>query len=369
MKCVNLSLFLFLLGIWAVLPFATKAITNPTNTSLVTKVLSSGVEKNVFFSPMSANAILNLIALASDQGKNMYEEMKSLLPDFGYQQYGTFLQETKNDELHPINMGNRIFSRHTDLIDPNYVRTINTLYNTGVEGLNDKSVTEINEWAKNVTKGHLEDVVTDREVLDANLIMLNVIFFEAEWKLPFAETTESVFYLRYGDEIQVKYLNVKGTFLINQIFGSAVVKIPYVGDEYSMVVVHSIKGLDDLVDVLDIPQMKQMQKTFIVAKNFKLALPKFKISYKTNIKEILTSRGKGSLFNENSQINKLGKLDQKTEISQKAGIVVDDIAANGSGKISGRRDFYANRPFLFYIIKESTDDIVFVGTVANPNLE
>ena len=120
--------------------------------------------------------------------------------------------------------------------------------------------------------------------------------------------------------------------------------------------------------------------SFKITESVDIKLPKFKYEYEIMLNDVLTEMGMGIAFTGQADftgINRLGDMlidyvkhksfiEVNEEGTEAAAVTVDAIerlSVGGPAKIP----FYVNRPFMYVITEKSSDAILFIGTVKNPN--
>jgi len=110
-------------------------------------------------------------------------------------------------------------------------------------------------------------------------------------------------------------------------------------------------------------------------------MPRFKFTWESDLKQILSSLGMAVAFSENeanfTKINSDGHLFI-TKVKHKTYIDVNEEGTEAAAATSvgigltsagpGGPEFHAVRPFLFFITEEDTGAILFAGKVENPFL-
>ncbi|HEY9838791.1 MAG TPA: serpin family protein, partial [Vampirovibrionales bacterium] len=116
-------------------------------------------------------------------------------------------------------------------------------------------------------------------------------------------------------------------------------------------------------------------KEYWEPKPIKLGLPRFKIEYDIDLKDILTAMNMGIAFGSQADFSSItaepfwiSKVKHKTfvevnEEGTEASAVTAIMATRG-----GTREMIIDRPFFFAIRDNSTGTVLFMGTLVNPML-
>lgn len=252
-----------------------------------------------------------------------------------------------------------------------------------IDIMSNDSTKRINEWVKKATNGKIDKMVDGP--LDDNLVamLLNAIYFKGDWKYPFdkEDTENRNFLLRDGTEKEVPFMKLeeKLSYTANSEFQA--IKLPYGEGEMSMTVVlpNEGVGLDGFQSTLSSGKWEEIQSGMKSMKGT-IILPKFKMSYETELNDALKTLGMTSAFTDMAEFSKMvegdaslfiNKVKQKTyidvneegtEAAAVTGITVDTTSA----PVDDPFVMDVNRPFFFVITDDETGIILFLGSLSNP---
>ena len=197
-------------------------------------------DENFFISPASISLALSMTYQGA--GEQTKEEMAEVL---GYQ--GMDLEELNRanadlltilgrpDKGVEMSLANSIWKREGVDFYEDFLEVNREYYQAEVEALDfdDPEASDIiNNWVKEETGGHIEDIVDDNIDPLTIMFLINALYFQADWSLPFDEeaTTDQSFYLPDGNEIRVPMMHQreKLDYLENKDFQA--VRLPY-GEE------------------------------------------------------------------------------------------------------------------------------------------
>lgn len=246
----------------------------------------------------------------------------------------------------------------------------------------------INGIVANATKGQIEKAIHPRDLLNAKMIILSVLFFQGDWTLPFnrSSTTETPF-LNENDvtvgTVPMMYNKAVFPFAAFRELEAQIVELPYGSDRHlSMMVILPRKGvpLKDVIGRLANFNMQTIyQELRQAAEEYEddeveVFLPRFEITADYKLRAPLFDMGvKAAMTKETAQFDKMAKDIFLGEIVQKSRIIVNEegttasasTAAIFANKATPPR-FLANRPFAFLIVDKRYDVILFMGQVKNP---
>jgi len=150
---------------------------------------------------------------------------------------------------------------------------------------------------------------------------------------------------------------------------------------FSMVVLLPKAGFSvpDILDVLDAGAWNSWLENFVSVDNIPVSIPKFKFTYDNSLKNVLSALGLSVAFSDTADftgINKNGNLFI-SEVEHKTFIEVNEEGTEaaaatavtlGTTSVGPGRPFVADHPFVFVIKEKYTNAILFIGILANPNL-
>ena len=355
-------------------------------------------QSNVIISPFSVKLLLALLAEAAGNNTQTQRELIKTLeviksPDNLRGFYKKVLTSLKKENpYNTLNLETKMFT--DEFIEPKqrYAAMLATYYGTSIERLNfensQASADYINNWCKNVTNGHLQNLVTKDSIQNSVILLTNAIYFNGLWRRQFNETYEGVFFQTPENQTRVQYMEQTEYFYYydHSSLNAKILRLPYKGKKFSMFILlpKTKGGVEELTHVLQNDQVKRMQFMMEETK-LKVTLPKFKFEFNKNLKGTLSSLGIHDIFTDNASLPGLdrgGDVAGKLKVSnvlQKAGIDVNEKGTEAfastvfeiGNKFGGDpviEEFTVNRPFIFFIEEEATGSIIFAGKVLEPVL-
>jgi len=249
---------------------------------------------------------------------------------------------------------------------------------------------EINDWVENKTNHLITDFIS-QETLSANtrLLVLNAIYFKANWKYPFIkfQTLNSVkFDVTENSQVEVDMMT-RSDFMLyqsNKALRSDIVSLPYEDENFQMMVFlphdNSDGSLQNLIGEFQSVDFNNIYGN-LTESQVDLYLPKFSIGFKSELVSTLMKHGVRSMFNpefadfsriseESLRVSNIlheTKVEVSEEGSEAAGITgaVLDLRST----VSQFHDFNVNRPFVFVIHDRKNNIPLFIGKVVNPSSE
>ncbi len=245
-----------------------------------------------------------------------------------------------------------------------------------------QSVEMVNKWVAGKTNGKISKMFKSLDHT-TKLILLNAVHFTGEWESKFDPewTSKGDFFLSDGTKVQTEMMFNTVDLQVAHInnLNAKAVKLPYVGNRFSMVVV-----LPNKIDGL--PEMERELRTFDLSsikfeesQEVEILMPKFKLESEHNLIKTLKALDIVSLFRE-GEADLTGLSPQPrlsvSSVMQKASIEVNEKGSEASAAtasaVSTRSGlpgfpFTCNHPFLYFIEDSETGLTLFIGRVVNPN--
>lgn len=239
----------------------------------------------------------------------------------------------------------------------------------------------INHWVANNTNNKIEDLISpDHLKDDAILVLTNAIYFKSNWATKFDPllTKKGEFINHENKSLTVDYMSGKGSYKTFQDEDVKILELPYLGEEFSFLVLlptHSIKSLENYLtnDSYTYWTENLRQTEFEL-----IQIPKFKSSFKIEMKDMLSEMGMPNAFNGAAEFNGIGSArgqiilsavihqtfiefnEEGTEAAAATGIVAQARSSHEPKK------FIVDRPFIYVIRHIQSNTILFIGKQSNP---
>ena len=336
-----------------------------------------------------------------------------------------------------LNIANAIWAEKTFSIEAPYRETVGKHYGTGAfraadfKGNADGEREKINSWVEGKTKDRIKDLIGKGVLTEyTRMVLVNAIYFKGEWASPFKEantkdadfttadgtkTTTPTMHGGSGDASYAAF-NADGSLFATpdrvpawgndpgparypDAGGFAMAKLPYKGDEISMILIAPMShdGLNAIEEKLSsarldewIGKLKQRQ-TQIVLPKFKLETDYALGEGGTDPKGILPAMGMKRAFTDPRLENSadfsgmhvpaspmdalyIGKVIHKAflEVNEKGTEAAAATAVSMISPASLPRTepfnpvFKADKPFLMLIRHDATGAILFMGRMMTP---
>lgn len=352
---------------------------------------------NIFFSPFS---IFSALSMTAEGSKNItWNEMSAVfhLQQDNNVRWNGFLNLIRTinnpDKDYKLYTANNLWLQKDFSFLDVYLNIVTNYYLAELATLDfindpDGSRQIINQRVEDLTQRKITNLFPPGTINSyTRLVLTNAIYFKATWKNKFIKenTYEQDFTTSPGNTIKVQMMHQELTRPIENFYDKAkVLELPYINDEVSMFIfLPDIDKMAELENAMTIENLNSWMSARNTQTNtpvyVDLALPKFRVETKYVLNNILSEMGMGSAFNA-TIADFSGMTGFKglyiTFVVHKAFVAVDEEgteAAAATGVSMGitsvpppATPFIVDHPFMFMIVENSTDAILFMGRVIEP---
>lgn len=356
------------------------------------KLCTRGKNDNVVVSPFSVSAALSMTANGA-AGKTR-DEMRATLGLQGTDEESNkrFKELTasllKVNPVSELNIANALFAKAGFKIKPDFIAANQNYFGAKVETLDfakPETVQIINDWVKEQTKGKIPTIV-ENIAPDVFLYLVNAVYFKGDWLKEFdkaASQTEDFRAPGGKQSVTMMHRSEKMRYLEGENFQA--VALPYKDNRLEMRVFLPAEKTDvhAFIDSLTNENWKKWSTGFEEREGH-LGLPRFKIEYKTELKDVLVQAGMPCAFADDcADFSRMvddpaviSRVLHKTfiEVNEKgteaAAVTAVEMRAT-SAMIDPVPPFemICDRPFVIVIRDAETDTNLFVGLIASPKGE
>ena len=344
-------------------------------------------KENICLSPLSAQFAMAMVA-GGAEGKTRTEILNAMqLGDSanikGRRLLNDIAEKTVWNEHGDVRIANSIWIKEGFEVKQKFVDTNKEYFDALVESaeFNQETVKRVNDWCNENTNGKIPAIL-DRFTESDRMLLINALYLKAAWSKPFQErnTTDKKFTTERGEEIEVPMMMMRS----NEQF--------YKDDVVSMVT-KNLQGGYSMLFILPGEGVKCDEAAEYVAKDFdtflknmevkdvSLSLPKFTTDFGMSLKNTLANLGIKRAFGGKAQFG--GISDEALYISdvvQKTYINVNEkgteaaaVTVAVAGLLSMRPPkievITFDRPFIYAIVKNSGNEVLFAGKVGNPTIK
>lgn len=356
---------------------------------LFKKVNELEQNKNLFISPLSVSLALGMTLNGANT--STYDSMKATLelPEVPQLQineaYKSLIELLMNiDPKVNFKIANSIFYRNTFTFENEFIELNKKYFDALVKGLNfsdPASVGIINQWVKENTNGKIDKIVDEIEN-DIVMFLINALYFKGTWKYEFDKknTRDDLFTQQNGTRSSCKMMVQEAEFnyLAKEDFQA--IDLPYGDGSFSMTIFLPKQNRDVNSFIASITESNwNAWLSSFTKQKVKLFLPKFKLEYEIQMKNVLTALGMGIAFDPyNADFTKLYKGYERAYISKVKHKTYVDVYEEGTeaaavtsveiGITSVGQDIVmrCDRPFVFVISEKNSNSILFIGKIIEP---
>jgi len=345
-------------------------------------------DSSFLISPLSASMALGMTMNGADG--NTWEEMRTVLGFEGMTQedinesYRTLTELLLTlDGSVTTGLANSVWIRSGFSVFDSFREVLEADFDAevGVLDFDDPaSVDVVNAWVSEATNGRIEDIVEPPIEPAAVMFLMNALFFQAPWSLPFdpANTEMAPFRLRDGTTVDVEMMGFERRqfFYATETEHYTAMDLPFGGRAYALTVVvpSELDGLAALVSGLDGAGWRTLTEGIRDA-FVGVHLPRFTLEYEREYQDVLTELGMGEAFDPlRADFSRLSSREGLfvREVRQKTFLTVNEEGADAAAATLAvgaalseipRIDVRADRPFLFAIRERLSGTILFLGAV------
>ena len=264
-----------------------------------------------------------------------------------------------------------------------YVNDMKKYYSAQIEALDfskSSSLEKINNWCSKNTGGMIPSILDELNP-EAAMYLLNAIYFNADWKEKFDknDTRNSSFTLPDGSVVTRELMHRMAIAQGCESELCSMLRIPFGSGGYSMYVMLPAEGKTTGDLIRDMSQQEltdHLNAIDMTPQVVDILMPRFEIMSDIDLIDVLKPMGIKSAFTTSANFSNMS--DTRLFVSmmkQKAKIEVNEDGAKASAvtiaemeptspgpQLYEKAEFHATRPFLYFILEESTRSIFFIGT-------
>ena len=348
-------------------------------------------DDNIFFSPTSMFVAFS--ALYEGARGNTADQMQQVFgfePDLQARYNATahlMSSVNRDDPNATLEMANALWPALQFVPSDSYVDAVRSVYLADVERVDftGGGVDRINSWASEKTHGKIEEVLTP-DAVDAStfLVITNSIYFNGSWTVPFPEedTVNHDFWKRPSESVKTDFMRVQDRFDYASSDGVQIIRMPYVGDRLSMLVIlpNDRDGIGSLESGVSAGQMAQWKQS-MQSHEVNVFMPKFTMETSYSLPAYLSSLGMVDVFDDSlADLSGIAPVEPNglyvSEAIHKAYVDVNEVGTEAAAITAVVLDFtsaqppppmfIANHPFIFIIQDDESGAILFMGRLSDP---
>ena len=329
--------------------------------------------ENIMISPTSLNVALGMVT--NGAGGETLKELEDFL-GCSIDEYNQFVKSYTEHPEEGVNVVNAVWVANNYNLKEEYCKLLVDYYNATQEKLDfsdPKSIDKINEWVDKNTDGRFKKVLSDVPA-DTRTILTNVVDFDKKWKEPFEEF--QIEEGKFNNEKNVTYLSdmTRCSYYENE-YATGFAR-DYEGDRYSFIGILPKQEGEFSVSDLDIESLLRNETYEKVDYKF----PEFEFEFESTLNSYLKQLGINNAFGNNADFSNLleetegyriDSVMQKTKVivnreGTKASAATTIVVGTNSVVQEEIKEIYLDRPFVFIIYDNETEECLFIGKVVNP---
>lgn len=348
--------------------------------------LADSQGKNIFYSPASVSAALAALSVGA-RG----ETHEQLFRGLGFnsttqadvdQAFHKLLDVANNTAHQDTSEGTAVFIDHRFKPQPEFLDTLKQSYHADGFTVDFTQTTEsadtINNYVSEKTHGKIDKLV---DSLDPSTVMylISYIYFKGKWATPFdpERTREDEFTVDENTKVPVQMMTQRDTFdtYYDDAINTSVLHLPF-NSSHSMLLL-----LPDEMATLENnigPDHVTKWLRSMNSRDYIIYIPKFSIKTSYSLKDVLSEMGMTDMFGDRADLSGIaeGQKLAVSEVVHQAALDVDEAGATAAAATGIRIVFLSrviypvlkfNRPFMVMITERSTEKVLFLGKIVNPN--
>ncbi|KAM9356319.1 alpha-1-antitrypsin homolog [Pholidichthys leucotaenia] len=340
--------------------------------------------KNIFYSPLGISTALSMLSTGArgDTHSQIFSTLgyRTLNQTQVNEAFGHLFQMLHNSQGgHCLNVGSTTVLRTGFSPLEKFLKAVKEVFNSEILNVDfnksDEAAAEINRHIARKTQGKIKDMVTDLDPAMA-MMLFNYVYFRGEWEMPFdpIDTRKARFSVNSTTKVEVDMMTKIGYFSFHYGNHTKVVTLPYKGSIFMMIVLPDKGKMKEVEAFITKDQLQHWQDSAFMRTIF-LRMPKFSISDEASLDNSLTAMGIADAFSDKADFSGISEdiMLKLSKVSHQAVLSVDETGTEAAAATAGEitpmslpERVIINRPFMVFILDDSTNSILFMGKINNP---
>nr|XP_061842983.1 alpha-1-antitrypsin homolog [Nerophis lumbriciformis] len=342
--------------------------------------------KNIFFSPLSIATALSL--LSTGAAGDTHSQLFSTL-GYGGQEPAKINQAYKHlfhmlahkQDQQQLDIGNALAVRSHFTPAEAFMKGAKEFFSSELLQVDfskpQEAAAQINTYIANKTNDMIKDQVKDLDSAMA-MVLINYVYFKGHWKRPFNSslTRKADFHVDENTKVEVDMMKKmsRHDFYYDHENATSVLMLPYKGNT-SMMIVLPDEGKMATVEERITKECIRHWHNSLYRQSVNVFLPKFSISTSAALDASLKELGITAAFGDGADFSGISS-DMKLKLSKashQAVLSVDEMGTEAAAvttlevmPMSMPARMVMDRPFLVFILEDSTQSILFMGKINNP---
>ncbi|KAF7690658.1 alpha-1-antitrypsin homolog isoform X2 [Silurus meridionalis] len=342
--------------------------------------------KNIFFSPLSISMALSMLAVGAKGETHSqifstlgYSSLTEDQVNEAYEHLMHMLDHSKEAML--LETGGGLAVREGFKPVDKFLKDLQHFYHGEAFTVDfskpEVAVEEVNKFIAKKTKDTITDMVKSLDA-DTIMVLINYIYFRGKWEKPFEveHTHKADFHVDENTKVSVDMMKRTGRYEFFHDWDNffSVIMLPYKGNTSMMIVLPNEGKMEEVEKKLSKEVLKSWHDK-LTRSSVDLFMPKFSISASSCLGEILKELGMVDAFSDKADFSGMSEETKlrASKVLHQAVLKVDEKGTEASAAttieilpMSLPNSMNLNRPFLVFIVEDSTKSILFIGKINNP---
>ncbi len=345
-------------------------------------------KKNLFLSPLSTYYAL-LMAYEGSKNKTKQEFEKVLYLKNSGSLKNDYLHNIlrKSDSYSGLKVSNAIWLDKSLQTESRFRKSVTNKYFSDfkqTEFANTQlAVSDINQWVSEKTNQRINEIVSEANVnSNTKLLISNAVYFKGEWLNKFKKrrTHSDIFFASVEDQYKVDFMEKREILQYFENEEYQFISKPYKNSDLSFCIILPKKlfGIEEIEKKMNNDfLMKIMDNSYDTKTS--LFIPKIKLEASYELSNVLKNTGLKSAFTNEADFSgiikgtplMLGQILHKTwieldEEKTEAAAATATTIMIGAATLDAFKVFKADHPFVFFVIDNNTNAIIFIGRYVEP---
>lgn len=357
---------------------------------LVRELVRERPAANIFVSPYSVSAVLQMVNCGA-RGQTQAELAQALgstnlsqsQVNQAYREVAESLQAAQSNAV--LTVANAVWYRTGTQLLPEFTAVNRDFYRATLETLdfsNPATPGIINGWVDKNTQGKIKNLVSGPISSQVRVMLANAVYFKGTWEHKFdpKETQDQPFHLAGGRDKKTPMMRRRGDFAYQATDQFQAVRLPYLGGHLGMFVVlpATNSSPEQVLNSFDLQGWQTLARGFRNAPGT-LVLPRFKLEYEAELNKPLGALGVKLAFTDHADFSGMSSEPlYLSEVKHKTYVDVNEVGTEAAAatiaimraasvmRPQAPFEMVVDRPFVFAILDEPTQTILFLGVLKSP---
>ena len=362
------------------------AANNSFGVGVFNNLVQQSPGSNIFISPTSISMALSMVyngALGNTKSamQQTLDYQNLDLNSINKENLALITYLKNPDKGVTLSIANSLWLRQGEKFSNSFLNTVKQSYEAKASTLDFSSPqapVTINNWVSSATNGKIPtivDQIPDTEVM----YLINAVYFKGSWNKTFdiSSTQDYPFTTGHGSVIQYPLMSQDGTYKYFEDNGLQSIQLPYGKNKRLSMNVYLPNDMAAFLRNFNYAQLTAWSKKYTNSQGT-ILLPKFKLNYSQTLNNTLANMGMETAFTDQANFGNIGNGLKISDVKHVTYINVDETGTEaaaatsiglGTTSAAGPAGFVmqVDKPFLFTIQDNSTNDILFVGVIEQPS--